>query len=371
MLLSRPLTRRSLLLGSAALAACSQAPRSATTISRGETKAPKRILILGGTQFLGPEIVEIAGARGHKLTLFNRGKTNPQLFPNIEKLHGDRNTGDLAALDGRTWDAVIDTSGYFPRAVNEAAAHLASASQYVFISTISVFEHPPKSGVDETGAVGKLDDPNVEKVDGKTYGPLKAACERAAEAKFPGRATIIRPGLIVGPGDPTDRFTYWPVRLDAGGDVLAPGQPSDPVQVIDVRDLAAFVVLTVERDTTGTFNAVRQSEPIGTMLGEVAKGVGSSAKLTWVDAAFLESKKVAPWSDMPVWIPGDSEDAGMARVDVRKALAAGLTFRPLSTTARDTIAWWKEQPEERRAKKRGGLSREREREVLEAFRARG
>jgi 2'-hydroxyisoflavone reductase len=370
-MLSRLLSRRSLLLGSAALAACSQAPRSAATVSRGETSRPKRILILGGTQFLGPEIVEIAGARGHTLTLFNRGKTNPHLFPNIEKLHGDRNTGDLAALDGRTWDAIVDTSGYFPRAINEAAAHLPNAGQYVFVSTISVFDHPPKSGVDESGTVGKLDDPNVEKVDGKTYGPLKAACERAAEVKFPGRATIIRPGLIVGPGDPTDRFTYWPVRLDAGGEVLAPGQPSDPAQVIDVRDLAAFIVLSVERGTMGTFNAVRPSEPIGTLLGEAAKGVGSTAKLTWVDAAFLESKKVAPWSDMPVWIPGDSDEAGMARVDVRKALAAGLMFRPIGNTARDTIAWWKEQPEQRRAKLRAGLARDREREVLEAFHARG
>lgn len=359
------LTRRSLLLGAAALGAC--APRAAAPAPARS----KRILVLGGTQFLGPEIVRIARARGHTLTLFNRGKTNPQLFPDVEKLHGDRKTGELAALDGRTWDAVIDTSGYVPRTVTESATRLRSTRQYVFVSSISVYDTPSPSGVDESAKVGVLEDPATEKVDEKTYGPLKAACERAAEAALPGRVTVIRPGLIVGPDDPSDRFTYWPARLDGGGEVLAPGDPQDPVQFIDARDLASFTVLSIERETFGTYNAVGPGQPMGVVLSEIARAIRSPASLTWVDADFLAAQKVAPWSDMPVWVPSKGEEAGLARIDTRKAMAKGLVCRPVSSTARDTLAWWRSLPEERRAKPRAGLSRDRERDVLAAFHARG
>ncbi len=375
------LSRRSLLLGAigatVAGAACGSPTSPAVKSPSAGTgtnprKPPKRVLILGGTSFLGPQIVEIAQSRGHALTLFNRGKTNPHLFPNIEKLHGDRKTGELGALEGRSWDIVVDTSGYFPREISEAAAVLRDVKQYVFISSISVYDKPPAAGVDETGAVGTLSDPTVETIDEKTYGPLKAACERVAEAKMPGRATIIRPGLIVGPGDPSDRFTYWPVRLDAGGEVMAPGQPSDPVQVIDVRDLAAWIVRVFEEEHVGVYNAVGPAKTlgIGDFLGEVKDAIGSSANLTWVDADFLDAQKVSPWGDMPVWIPTGSEDAGVTKVRSARAIAKGLTFRPIGNTARDTLDWWKQQPEDRRAKLRAGISRDREREVLAAFRAR-
>ncbi len=379
--------RRSLLLGALGASvgglACGSssgargsdvAAPSASPSSRGTStvpKTPKKVLILGGTSFLGPEIVEIAQAHGHTITLFNRGKTNPQLFPNIEKLQGDRKKSALDALKGRTWDVVIDTSGYFPRQVTESAGILREAKQYIFVSSISVYDKPPASGVDEDGAVGKLEDPTIEKIDGKTYGPLKAACERAAEAQMPGKVTVVRPGLIVGPGDPTDRFTYWPVRLDGGGEVIAPGQPSDPVQIIDVRDLAAWIVTAFEEGHMGVYNAVGPAKPIGIgeMLEAVKTSVGSSATLTWVDAPFLESEKVSPWGDMPVWM-GPGDDAGLARVSSARAIAKGLVFRPIGDTARDTLKWWKELPEARRAKKGAGISRDREREVLAAFTAR-
>ncbi len=373
-------SRRSFLLGALALGgagiACGPTGAGAASPSgkasdTPRSRTPKKVLILGGTSFLGPEIVEIAQARGHTITLFNRGKTNPQLFPNVEKLHGDRKKSDLGALKGRTWDVVVDTSGYFPRHVTESAGLLRDAKQYIFISSISVYDKPPPGGVDENGAVGKLKDPTVEKIDEETYGPLKAACERAAEEQMPGKVTVIRPGLIVGPGDPTDRFTYWPVRLDAGGEVMAPGAPSDPVQVIDVRDLAAWIVTVLEEGHIGVYNAAGPAKPtgIGAFLDGMKSALGSSATLTWVDEAFLASQKVSPWSDMPVWV-GSGEDAGMARVSSARAIAKGLAFRPIGETARDTLAWWKAQPEERRTKPGAGLSREREREVLAASKAR-
>ena len=330
---------------------------------------PKKVLILGGTKFLGPQLVDASRAHGHTVTLFNRGKTNPQLFPDVEKLHGDRDTGDLAALRGRTWDVVIDTSGFVPRKVKASAELLASSGQYVFVSSISVYDKPPVTGVDEESAVGQLTDPNVEKVDEKTYGPLKAACERAAEAAMPGRVTNVRPGLIVGPGDGTDRFTYWPARIQAGGEVLAPGIPADPVQFIDVRDLAEWMVLAYEKAHVGVYNAVGPAQPltVGEFLKRTNDALGGGARFEWVDAKFLADHKVEPWSDMPVWVPGDGEDAGVARTSIKKALAKGLTFRSLEVTAKDTAAYWNALPEERRAKPRAGITRAREAEVLAAW----
>ena len=329
----------------------------------------KRLLILGGTSFLGPQIVAAAREGGWTITLFNRGKTNPHLFPDLEKLRGDRD-GDLGALKGRRFDVVVDTSGYIPRHVRDSATLLKDAvNQYMFVSTISVYAEGAKSRIDETSPVGKLDDETVEQVTGGSYGPLKALCERAAETAMPGRVTVVRPGLIVGPGDPTDRFTYWPVRVGRGGEVLAPGSPADPVQFIDVRDLAEWIVRVAGARTTGVFNATGPKDElgIGALLETCKTGTSSEATFTWVDAAFLEKKEVSPWSDMPLWVPPGGDLAAFARVSSAKAIAKGLTFRPVVETVRATWEWWKEQPEERRRALRSGIKPEAEAGVLAAW----
>lgn len=358
-----PMTRRRFLSTSGALLAA-----SALDARAAGTAAPRklRLLILGGTAFLGPELVGAARGRGHTVTLFNRGKTRPELFPDVEKLHGDRD-GKLGALEGRAWDAVIDTSGYVPRLVRASAELLAPrVPLYVFVSSISAYADSPK-GLTEDSPVQALEDPKTEDVRGH-YGALKAACEKAAAEATGGRALSVRPGLIVGPGDPTDRFTYWPLRLDRGGEVLCPGDGSDPAQVIDVRDLAAWMIRAVEDGRTGTVNAVGPAAPL-TMAGlvEACRAPGSAATLAWVETAFLEKEKVAPWGDLPVWIPSGGASAGMARVSNVRAVAAGLRFRPLAETARDTLTWWKALPPERRQKPRAGLSPEREAAVLAAW----
>ncbi len=342
----------------------------ATALPRLPKVNPMKILILGGTAFLGPQIVEAARARGHVLTLFNRGKTNPGLFPDIEKLHGDRD-GDLKSLDGRTWDAVVDTSGFVPRLVTMSATLLApSVKQYVFISTISVFGEGLKPGTAEDGPLATMPDETNEEV--KTYyGALKALCEKTADKAMSGRAWIIRPGLIVGPGDKSDRFTYWPVRVARGGEVLAPGDGNDPVQYIDVRDLAAWIVLGVERVLTGTYNATGPAKKLTmkAMLDGIKKGAGGDAKFTWVSTEFLEKNKVAPWSDLPVWVPSSRGEEGMTQLNCGKAIAAGLTFRPVAETAKDTLAWFKTLPEDRRGKLLAGISADKEKELLAAWHA--
>src|SRR2546425_6274868 len=297
-------------------------PESPESQGAKARRAPKplRILILGGTGFLGPHLVEKARARGHTVTLFNRGKTHPELFPQIEKLRGDRN-GQLDALTGRSWDAVIDTSGYVPRIVKMSAELLSKqVKQYVFISSISVFPDDVKPGANESTPVQALTEPGSEEVR-KHYGALKALCEKAAEAAMPGRTTNVRPGLIVGPGYPTDRYTYWPVRIDRGGEALAPGTPDDPVQYVDARDLAAWIVQTVERGAMGVFNATGPERPLGLgpMLASCAKAAPKPASLTWVPEKFLEEHKVSAWDDMPVWTGGSG---GLSRIDCRKAIRA-------------------------------------------------
>ncbi len=331
---------------------------------------PLKILILGGTAFLGPSVVEVARARGHVLTLFNRGKTNPGLFPDIERLHGDRN-GDLKSLEGRNWDAVVDTSGFVPRLVTMSATLLApSVKQYVFISTISVFAEGIKPGAAEDGPLATMPDESNEEVS-KYYGALKALCEKAADKAMSGRAWNVRPGLIVGPGDKSDRFTYWPVRVAKGGEVLAPGDGNDPVQFIDVRDLAAWIVLGIERNLTGVYNA---TGPAGSltmrgMLEGIKKGTGGDARFTWVSTEFLEKKEVAPWSDLPVWVPSRNGEEGFARINCAKAVASGLAFRPVTATAKDTLAWHKTLPQDRRGKLLAGITIDRERELLAAWHA--
>lgn len=354
-------TRREILATAASAAA-------ALAVRPLRADAPeKRLLILGGTRFLGPEIVDAAKKSGWKITLFNRGKTNPGLFPDLEKLQGDRN-GDLKSLEGRSFDAVVDTSGYVPRQVKDSATLLGkSAKQYVFVSSISVYSDLSKPGVDETGPVAILQDPSVEKVDEKTYGGLKALCEKAAEAAMPGRVSNVRPGLIVGPNDGTDRFTYWPVRVAKGGEVLAPNTPADPVQFIDVRDLGTWIVRLLDTKKMGVLNATSNPVKMGDLLDACKAASGSDARFTWADAAFLAAQKVEEWSDLPVWTSPAGEDAGAGQVSNARAVAAGLAFRPMKATAKDTLDWWKTLPKERTAKPKAGLSPEREAAALAAW----
>lgn len=324
-----------------------------------------KLLLLGGTVFLGRQLVEVALARGHSVTVFNRGRTNPELFPEAEKLRGDRSSGDLAALTGRNWDAVLDTSGYVPRVVGASAERLAErVAHYTFISTESVYADFRTPGLNESYPVGQLADESTEEVTGETYGPLKALCERAVEAALPGRSLIVRPGLIVGPHDPTDRFTYWPARAARGGEVLAPGRSASPVQFIDVRDLAAWAINLVEKHETGIFNADGPPHTLGELLETSRVASGSDARLTWVNEEFLAQHNVAPWSELPLWVPESDPDlAGFASISIEKALRAGLTHRPLADTVRDTLAWAATRPADHHW--RAGLTPEREAELLE------
>ena len=352
----------------AALAAA--LPRLAEAKRAARASSPKKILILGGTAFLGPQVVDAARARGHVLTLFNRGKTNPGLFPDVEKLRGDRD-GDLKSLEGRSWDAVVDTSGFVPRLVTMSASLLApNVKQYVFISTISVFAEGIKPQTAENGPLATMPDETSEDI-GKYYGALKAACERAAESAMAGRAWNVRPGLIVGPGDKTDRFTYWPVRLAKGGEVLAPGDGTDPVQFVDVRDLGAWIVLGIERGLVGVYNAVGPETKLTMkgMLDGIKAGVGGDARLTWVPASFLEKKEVQPWTDLPVWVPSNDGQEGFTQIDCRKAIAAGLTFRPVAATAKDTLAWFRTLSQDRRGTLGKAISSDKEKELLAAWHA--
>ncbi len=360
-------TRREFLVaaGAAAASACAGAG-AAGKGAAAATPKPMTLLLLGGTAFLGPELVEAARARGHAVTLFNRGKTNPGKFPELETLLGDRD-GKLDALRGRRWDAVIDTSGYVPRLVRASAELLApSVERYLFVSSISVYADGLKAPLTEASALATTPDPASEDVRAH-YGALKALSEQAAEAAMPGRTLSIRPGLIVGPTDPTDRFTYWPVRLARGGEVLAPGDGLDPVQFVDVRDLAAFIVLAAERRLAGTMNATGPAAPLLTRdFLEACRAPGVEASFTWVEEKFLEDQKVAPWSDLPVWVP---RSEAFTQVACAPALAAGLAFRPAAETARDTLAWWRGLPEARRARPKTGLTPAREAEVLAAWKA--
>jgi nucleoside-diphosphate-sugar epimerase len=327
-----------------------------------------RLLILGGTSFLGPHLVGAALARDHQVTTFNRGQHEHELPAGVERLRGNRD-GELDALRGRSWDAVIDTSGYVPRVVRASAAYLRDAvGHYTFISTISVYKSLPQAGMDETAAVGTLDYESVEEVTGEAYGPLKALCEAAVEETVPGRALVIRPGLIVGPLDPTDRFTYWPYRVAQGGEVLAPGSPHEPVQFIDARDLAAWTVAMTERGAIGAYNATGPAAPLsmGTLLEVCREVSGSDARLTWVDEDFVLKAGLEPWTELPLWIPAsEAEMAGHNAVSIARALQAGLTFRPLAATVRDTLAWDATRPTHHEW--RAGLPREREAAVLAAW----
>ena len=322
-----------------------------------------KILIIGGTRFLGRHLVESALARGHEVTLFNRGKTNPGLFKQVQTISGDREK-DLDQVSGK-YDAVIDTCGYFPRIVRMSAEALKEKVQsYVFISSISVYDGFSKIGINESDPVGKIADETIDEITGESYGPLKALCEKTVQDVFGEQALIVRPGLIVGPHDPTDRFTYWPVRVARGGDVLVPEKPSVPIQIIDVRDLSDFVIELLQQNGFGVFNATGPAHELtlGAMLDACKQVSGSDANFKWASVEFLNQNQVAPWSDMPVWVPNVPEDAGFSRVDISKAIRAGLKFMPLEKTIRDTLEWEKSRPSDHEW--RAGLKPEREIELL-------
>lgn len=320
------------------------------------------LLILGGTKFLGRHAVDAALAGGHEVTIFTRGQTNPELFPDVEHLQGDRD-GDLGALEGRGWDGVVDTSGYVPRVVRRSAELLRDAvDRYVFVSSISVYDDFSQP-IDESTAVAQLEDPANEDVL-EHYGALKAACETVIDEVYGDRGANVRAGLIVGPYDPTDRFTYWPRRIAAGRDVLGPGNPAAPVQFVDARDLAAWLVKLALEGPGGVFNATGPAEPLtfADLLERARAAIGSDANVVWIDEQTLLDAEVQAWTELPLWLPGD-DYAGMARADTRRALAAGLTFRSLEQTVVDTLAWDRTVDGDRPT-----LSREKERTVLDAAR---
>src|SRR5881398_1969917 len=341
-------TRRRFIKFAAASAGAFALNARSTTLFAVQPVKPARILILGGTGFTGPNQVRYALNRGHKVTTFNRGKTHPgELADEVEQLVGDRN-GRLDALKNRQWDVVIDNPTTLPAWVRDAAQLLkGNVERYVFISTISVYADTGQ-GVDETAPLAKYDgpDPYKETIEAvkasgyKTYGPLKVLSEKEAEKWFPGKTLIIRPGLIVGPRDESDRFTYWPVRIDRGGEVLAPGKPEDSVQYIDGRDLAEWTIRMSENNETGIYNATGPAKPtgIGEMLDGIKTALKSNARFIWVDEKFLTDQKVQSWSDMPVWAGAEDE---ITRTNINRALSKGLTFRSLDETARDTLAWFK------------------------------
>jgi 2'-hydroxyisoflavone reductase len=302
-----------------------------------------RVLLLGGTLFLGRHLVEAALDRGHEMTLFNRGRTGPALYPDVETLHGDRETGDLDALRGRSWDAVIDTSARVPRWVRDAAGVLAdNVAHYTFVSSISVYADTSTPGTDESGPVHTIADETTEEItSAEVYGALKVLCERAAEEAMPGHVLCVRPGLIVGPYDPTGRFTYWVHRIARGGEVLAPEPREQPVQLVHGRDLADWMLRMAERRETGVFNATGPERPLtmARLLEAIREESGRDTTLRWTDEQFLVEHGVEEWSDLPLWLAPAThpETAGFLAADIRRALAAGLRFRPLADTIRDTL----------------------------------
>jgi 2'-hydroxyisoflavone reductase len=324
-----------------------------------------KLLLLGGSKFLGRAAVEEALRRGHEVTLFNRGRTNPELFPEAEHLHGDRD-GDLSVLEGRTWDAVIDPSGFVPRVVRASAELLRDAvGHYIFVSSISVYRSFSEAGFDEDAPRIELEDPTVEEVM-EYYGGLKAVCEDVVAEVYPGRSANVRAGLLVGPHDPTDRFTYWPLRVAQGGEVLAPAPPGRPVQFVDARDLGAWLVTIAENRTAGPFNGTAPPISLGELLDSCKRVSGSDATIRWVDEDFLLEQEVEQWMELPLWLAqSEAEWAHMQEADVSRALAAGLTFRPLDETVRDTLVW-AQAGEEQRTAEGVGLAPEREAELLAA-----
>lgn len=325
-----------------------------------------RLLILGGTRFLGPHMVDEARRRGWRVTLFNRGKSNPDLFDDVEQLQGDRAKSDLSALEGRSFDAVIDTSAYYPRVVREVLEVIDTRiDHYVFISTISVYADFGQVGLDEDSELATVDDPSTEEVTGETYGGLKVLCERAASEYHSGPLTIIRPGIVAGPRDHTDRFTYWPVRTERGGQMAVPGSRQDPVQYIDVRDLARWTLDTLDRTIVGTFNAVVPDGMVsmGELVEACREAVDEPAKPVWLDEDFLVDHDAA--GDFPMWTAPSGEQRGIFTVSSERAVEAGMKVRPVDDTVADTLEWFHTLPDERQQALKAGPSAERERALLQ------
>ena len=375
-------TRRDLLKFSALAAAAAALPSLALAQgsgSIGKASKPLNILILGGTGFTGPFQINYALARGHKVTLFNRGKRpSPEWPGEVEQLHGDRNTGDLKALQGRKWDVCIDNPTSLPFWVRDAGKVLkGNVGHYLFISTISAYADGGKPGITEDAplAVYKGKDAMAETQESmradieNLYGPLKALSEAEAHKQFGKQVTIVRPGYIVGPRDETDRFTYWPHRIAQGGEVLVPGDGNDPVQIIDGRDLGEWMMRLAEARTLGTFNAVgpEKSLTMDAMLRGCEAVVGGKPVYTHVTPQFVEEKQI----DVPIWVPSsNSPYAGYGQVSNARAVAAGLTYRPLATTVTELMTWFRGLPAERQATLRAGLARDKEAELLKAWHAR-
>jgi 2'-hydroxyisoflavone reductase len=334
-----------------------------------------RILVLGGTGFIGPHIVQRALDRGHTVTLFNRGRTNTHLFPGVEKLIGDR-TGDLESLKGKTWDAVIDNSARNPVWVRLTAPLLKdSVGRYLFTSTRSVYADFSQVGMTAlTAPLYEADPAAVDRGEGLGYGRDKVLCELETRNAFGERSLIVRPGLIVGPGDDTDRFTYWPVRIDRGGEVLAPGDGSDRCMFIDVRDLAEWYVHMLEQGTTGIYNALTPKDGMrfDALLYGIKAVTSNDVWFTWVDADFCIENRVRPYGEMPLWFPMRGDRLGFAQFDLSREIAVGLKWRPLAETARDTLEWHYTRPQERQDTLSGSSLRpDREQLVLAAWHARG
>lgn len=374
-------TRRDLLKLGALTAAATALPAFAAQSSVPVARAakPLRILILGGTGFTGPFQVNYALARGHKVTLFNRGKRpSPEWPGEVEQLHGDRNTGDLKSLQGRQWDVCIDNPTSLPFWVRDAGKVLkGNVGQYLFISTISTYADGSRPGITEDAALApyKGKDAMAETQESlradieNLYGPLKALSEAEVRKQFGERSTIVRPGYIVGPRDETDRFTYWPLRVAQGGQMLVPGDRDDPVQIIDGRDLGEWMVRLAEAGTYGTFNAVGPDYTLGmdAMLHGCQAVTGGGVEFTRVPLAFLEENK----AELPIWVPAhDNPYAGYGQVSNARAIRAGLTFRPLATTVADLLAWFRTLPAERQATLKAGITREQETALLKAWQAR-
>ena len=376
-------TRRDLFKLGALAAAAAALPSFATAAGEakpvGKAARPLNILILGGTGFTGPFQVEYALKRGHKVTLFNRGKRpSPEWPAAVEQLHGDRNTGDLAALKGRKWDVCIDNPTSLPFWVRDAGQVLkGNVGHYLFISTISVYADGSKPGINENSPLAQYKGKDAMAETQQTlradienlYGPLKALSEAEAHKQFGKNVTIVRPGYIVGPRDETDRFTYWPHRVAQGGEILVPGDGNDPIQIIDGRDLGEWMIRLAEAGTTGTFNACGPDYPLSmdAMLYGCQAVTGGGMTLTHVSPAFLDEQQVG----LPIWVPSkDNPYAGYGAVSNERAIAAGLTFRPLATTVQDLLAWFHSLPAERQAKLGAGITREKEAELLKAWHAR-
>ncbi len=370
------LSRRTLLGSSLALGAglvATSLPGTSPSLFGApvQNEKEKTLLILGGTGFLGPEVVRAAGAAGYTVTLFNRGKTRPHLFPELEKLRGDRNTGDLAALEGRNFDIIVDTSGYVPDHVKRTSELLGpGCRRYIFLSSVSAYQDELPGLRNEDFPITVLDAAILESV--KTipesfphYSGMKAHCELAAEAGAPGKTFNIRPGLIVGPGDRSDRFPWWPHRVARGGEILAPGAPDSAQQFIDVRDLAEWLVRSAEAELVGVYNAV--GFPGTVTMQELLHGMkivlGADCSFTWVPDDFLLEHEVGPWMELPLWIPSD----GKHDYGTEKAIQAGLTFRSIADTIRDTQAWHEKERGDAH-KWRTGIAPEKESKVLAAWR---